>query len=281
MSRAYLLSAPALLLFGVLLLVPLLMTFVLSLNSFDFYDGISSTFSLANYAEVLGDGYFYEIFGRTFTIALITTLLCALLGTPLAYFLMRMSPMLRSIMVLVVLGPLLISVVVRTLGWAILLGNRGVINTFLMDWGLIERPIRMMYTSGGIVVALTHVFVPFMVLAVWAALQRQDVATEAAAESLGAGPLTVFRRIVLPQAMPGILSGSLICFSLAASAFATPALLGGRRVKVVATTVHDEFLNTLNWPLGAAISMLLLVSILTVMVMWNRTIEARVGRAYA
>ncbi|WOI58243.1 ABC transporter permease [Palleronia sp. LCG004] len=281
MSRPYLLSAPALALFGALLVAPLAMTFVLSLNSFDFYEGISSTFSLANYAEVLGDAYFYEIFGRTFAIALVTTAFCALLGTPLAYFLMRMNPFPRSIMVLIVLGPLLISVVVRTLGWAILLGNRGVINTFLLDWGLIERPIRMMYTSGGIVVALTHVFVPFMVLAVWAALQRQDSATEAAAESLGAGPLTVFRRIVLPQAMPGILSGPLICFSLAASAFATPALLGGRRVKVVATTVHDEFLNTLNWPLGAAISMLLLVSILTVMITWNRYVETRVGRAYA
>lgn len=281
MNRPFLLSAPALALFAALLVTPLAMTFVLSFNSFDFYEGIGTDISLHNYVDVLTDGYFYEIFGRTFGIALASTLLCALIGTPLAYFLNRMTPMMRSIMVLIVLGPLLISVVVRTLGWAIVLGNQGVINTALQNMGLIERPLRMMYTSGGIVVALTHVFVPFMVLAVWAALQRQDSATEAAAESLGAGPLTIFRRIVLPQAMPGILSGSLIVFSLSASAFATPALLGGRRVKVVATTVHDEFLNTLNWPLGAAISMLLLASILTVMISWNRWVEARVGRAYA
>ena len=213
-ARPWLLSAPALVLFGVLLLVPLGMTFVLSFNSFDFYEGIIPTFSFENYAEVLGDSYFWEIFGRTFGIALATTAICALIGVPQAYILYRLSPMWRSIVVLIVIGPLLISVVVRTLGWAILLGNRGVINTALENWGLIERPIKMMYTEGGIVLALVHVFVPFMVLAVWAALQRKDPSTEAAAESLGASAFTVFRRIVLPQTIPGILSGSLIVFSM-------------------------------------------------------------------
>ena len=274
-QRPWLLSAPALILFAVLLIAPLIMTFLLSFNSFDFYDGIGSDMSLANYREVLGDSYFYEIFGRTFAIALATTVICAIIGVPQAYFLNRMTPFWRSIMVLVTLGPLLISVVVRTLGWAILLGNKGVINTFLTDLGLIERPIRMMYTSGGIVLALVHVMIPFMVLAVWASLQRQDPATETAAESLGAGPFTVFRRVVFPQVIPGVLSGSLIVFSLSASAFATPAILGGRRVKVVATAVYDEFMNTLNWPLGAAIAMLLLLSVMIVMISWNRLVERR------
>jgi len=274
-ARPWVLSTPALVLFIVLLLVPLAMTFILSFHSFSFYGGIAPTFSLENYAEVLGDSYFYEIFGRTFAIALATTVICAVVGLPQAYFLSRMRPFWRSVMILVVLGPLLISVVVRTLGWAILLGNKGVINEALRDLGLITSPIRMMYTSGGIVLALVHVMVPFMILAIWAALQRQDPATEAAAESLGARPFTIFRRIVLPQAMPGILSGSLIVFSLSASAFATPAILGGRRVKVVSTTVYDEFLNTLNWPLGAAIAMLLLVSVLTIMLAWNKLVEKR------
>lgn len=280
-QRSWLLSAPALALFGVLLVVPLIMTFVLSFNSFDFYEGISNDMSLANYKEVLGDSYFYEIFGRTFAIALATTVICAIIGVPQAYFLNRMTPFWRSVMVLVTLGPLLISVVVRTLGWAILLGNKGVINTALTDFGLIERPVKMMYTSGGIVLALVHVMIPFMVLAVWASLQRQDPATESAAESLGAGPVVVFRRVVFPQVIPGILSGSLIVFSLSASAFATPAILGGRRVKVVSTTVYDEFMNTLNWPLGAAIAMLLLLSVLIIMVSWNRLVERRYSEVFA
>lgn len=108
---------------------------------------------------------------------------------------------------------------------------------------------------------------------------RKDPAVEAAAESLGARPFTIFRRIVLPQVIPGILSGSLIVFSMAASSFATPAILGGRRVKVVATTVYDEFLNTLNWPLGAAIAMLLLASVMVIMLAWNRLVERRYGEA--
>jgi putative spermidine/putrescine transport system permease protein len=278
--KAWLLSAPAITLFLLLLLVPLAMTFILSFNSFSFYGGIEQTFGLENYADVLSDSYFFEIFLRTFLIALATTMICVVIGVPQAYFLSRMSPFWRSIMILVVLGPLLISVVVRTLGWAILLGNKGVINETLRDLGLITSPIRMMYTSGGIVLALVHVMVPFMILAVWAALQRQDPATERAAESLGAGHLTVFLRVVLPQAMPGVLSGSLIVFSLSASAFATPAILGGRRIKVVSTTVYDEFLNTLNWPLGAAIAMLLLGSVLAVMLAWNRLVERRYSEVF-
>lgn len=278
-EKPWIMSAPALTLFGVLLLVPLCMTFFLSFNSFGFYTGIENTVSMENYAEVVSDSYFWEIFGRTFAIALATTFFCALLGVPQAYILYRLSPAWRSIVVLIVIGPLLISVVVRTLGWAILLGNNGVINSALQNWGLIEHPIKMMYTSGGIVLALTHVFLPFMVLAVWAALQRKDPAVEAAAESLGARPFTIFRRIVLPQVIPGILSGSLIVFSMAASSFATPAILGGRRVKVVATTVYDEFLNTLNWPLGAAIAMLLLASVMVIMLAWNRLVERRYGEA--
>ncbi|HET7410485.1 MAG TPA: ABC transporter permease [Paracoccaceae bacterium] len=279
-TAPWLLSAPALGLFAAILVVPLVMTFLLSFYEFGFYTGIVPTFSLANYADVLTDEYFHEIFGRTFAIAFATTALAALIGTPEAYILYRMPSRWRSILLLIVIGPLLISVVVRTLGWSILLGNQGVINNALAGIGLIEEPIKMLYTSGGIVVALVHVLVPFMIIAVWAALARQDPATERAAAALGASQTTIFFRIVIPQAMPGILSGSLIVFSLAASAFATPAILGGRRVKVVSTTVYDEFLNTLNWPLGAAIAMLLLVAMLLVLVSYNRFVERRYAQVF-
>jgi putative spermidine/putrescine transport system permease protein len=114
-----------------------------------------------------------------------------------------------------------------------------------------------------------------MVLAVWTALQQVDPATENAAASLGASPAQVFLRVVLPQAMPGVLSGSIIVFSLAASAFATPALIGGRRLKVAATAIYDEFLASLNWPLGAAIAVLLVVSVVAIVLLWNRLVERR------
>ena len=133
----------------------------------------------------------------------------------------------------------------------------------------------MMFTFTGVVVALVHVLVPFMVLAVWASLQKLDPATEQAAQSLGAGLPTVLARIVFPQVIPGVLSGGLIVFALAASAFATPAIIGGRRLKVVPTTIYDEFLGALNWPLGAALAVVLVVIVLAVSLGMNRLVEKR------
>jgi putative spermidine/putrescine transport system permease protein len=124
------------------------------------------------------------------------------------------------------------------------------------------------------------VLVPLMVISVWASLQRLDPQIENAAISLGAGPLTVLRRIVLPQAMPGILSGGIIVFALSASAFATPAIIGGRRLKVAATLAYDEFLNTLDWPLGAAIAVLLLVANILIIVGCNRLLEKRYAEVF-
>ncbi|KAA0680768.1 ABC transporter permease [Roseomonas genomospecies 6] len=276
----YLLSLPALALFAVLLLVPLAMTFLLSLNSFGFYTGIQDVWQLGNYIDIATDGYFHEVFLRTFRIAAAVTLLCALLGAPEAYVLRRMRSPWRGLCLLIVLGPLLISVVSRTLGWALLFGSTGIINTALMSVGLIATPIEFMYTETGVIIALTHVLVPFMVLSVWASLQRLDPQVENAALSLGAKPFTVLRRVVLPQVVPGILSGSIIVFALAASAFATPAIIGGRRLKVAATLAYDEFLNTLNWPLGAAVAILLLVANVVIIVGCNRLVERRYKQVF-
>jgi putative spermidine/putrescine transport system permease protein len=276
----YLLSAPALLLYAVLLLVPLIATALLSLHGFSLYKGIDGTYSLANYLDIFGDSYFYEIFGRTFRIALLVTLISAAIGAPEAYILNRMRPPWRGIFLLVALGPLLISVVSRTLGWALLLGSTGLLNQALVAAGIVKEPLQFMYSETGVVIALVHVLVPFMVISVWAALQRLDPQIENAAVSLGAAPFTILRRIVLPQAMPGVLSGGIIVFALAASAFATPAIIGGRRLKVAATLAYDEFLNTLNWPLGAAVAVLLLAANIAIIVGCNRLLEQRYAEAF-
>jgi putative spermidine/putrescine transport system permease protein len=187
----------------------------------------------------------------------------------------------KGLFLLVILGPLLISVVARTLGWALLFGGEtGVINKALLRAGLIDAPIPFMFTETGVVIALTHVLMPFMVLSVWAALQRLDPQVENAALSLGASQATILRRIVLPQVMPGVLSGGIIVFALAASAFATPAIIGGRRLKVASTLAYDEFLNTLNWPLGAAVATLLLIALVAIIVGSNRLVERRYAAVF-
>jgi putative spermidine/putrescine transport system permease protein len=279
--RPYLLSAPALLLYVGMFMIPLIMTFMMSFYSYDMTKGgIIYGFSLANYIEVLGDSYFHEIFLRTFIISILVTVFCVLLGTPEAYILHRMSSPWKSICMLAILGPLLVSVVVRTLGWAILIGSNGIINQTLMAIGVIDQPIKLMFTTTGVVIALIHVLIPFMVLSVWASLQKLDTQVESAEQSLGASPFTVLRRIVIPQIMPGILSGSLIVFALTASAFATPSILGGRRLKVVATTAYDEYLGTLNWPLGASIAVLLLIANVLIITSYNKFIERKYAQAF-
>ena len=265
-SAPYLLSLPALLLFAVVVIVPLGMTVLLSFHDWGQYKGIEPVFILKNWREVLTDSYFLEMFGRTFRIALYVTVLTALFGAPEAYILNRMKSPWRGIFLLVILGPLLISVVARTLGWALLFGgNSGLVNKALASLGLISAPLPFMFTETGMVVALAHVLMPYMVLAVWAALQRLDPQIENAAVALGAGPFTVLRRIVLPQVMPGILSG---------------AIIGGRRLKVASTLAYDEFLNTLNWPLGAAVAVLLLVALVLIVVGASRLVERRYAQVF-
>ena len=210
-------------------------------------------------------------------VALATTLFCILIGVPEAWFLSRLKPRWRGICLLVVLGPLLVSVVVRTLGWTILLGRDGLINQALLGLGVTSSPVELLFTVTGMVIALIHVMVPFMVISVWTALGGVDPATENAAVSLGASQLTVFFRVVLPQIVPGVLSGGLIVFALSASAFATPAMIGGRRLKVAATAIYDEFLVSLDWPLGASIACLLVVSVLATMLLWSALAERRMA----
>ena len=278
-GQPYLLCAPALALYGVMLATPLVMTALLSFNSYSDTQGVLLTWSLHNYASVLTDEYYQAIFLRTLIVALATTAFCVVIGVPEAWFLSRLRPRWRGLALLVVLGPLLVSVVVRTLGWTILLGRDGLINQALTGLHLASSPIDLLFTDTGMVIALVHVLIPFMVLAVWTALGGVDPATENAAVSLGSSQVTVFFRVVVPQIVPGILSGGLIVFSLAASAFATPALIGGRRLKVAATAIYDEFLVSLDWPLGASIACLLVIAVIAIMLLLSRVAERRTQMA--
>ena len=273
-GRGYLLSAPALALFFGLLLLPLALTLVLSFNVFDYEVGVKGgEWTLAQYANLLTDSYFYEIFLRTFWISALVTLLCVVIGVPEAYILSRMGTPWRSIFLILILTPLLISVVVRAFGWSLLLGADGLINQAIQALG--GRPIKMLYTPFAVILALVHVMLPFMIIPVWTSLQKLDASAEQAALSLGATQAQVMRMVVLPQVMPGVLSGTLIVFGLSASSFAIPGLLGGRRLKMVATVVYDQYLSELNWPMGAAIAVALLLINLLVMLSWNRLVEGR------
>ncbi|WP_080482292.1 ABC transporter permease [Pseudomonas syringae] len=278
-SRALLLLLPASLLFIALLAIPMLMMGELSLYSFDITTSTTlPARSLHNYALVLVDPYYQTIFLRTFGLALAVTVGAVVLGVPEAYIIYRMRPRWRTCFLILTLAPLLISAVVRTLGWSILLSQNGIIGSVLVWLGLMDSNAQLLFSFWAVVVVLIHALVPLVILSVWTSLQGIDPQSCDAALSLGAGQLAVWRRIVLPQVLPGVLSGSLMTFALSASAFATPALIGGRRLKVAATAAYDEFLNTLNWPMGATIAVLLLLINLLVIGVYGKLVERRIQK---
>ncbi|WP_083897427.1 ABC transporter permease [Azospirillum sp. B506] len=270
------LSAPAVLLFAALVLTPLFLTALLSFNQFDYATGRTGGFTLEHYLAVVTDEYYLEIFLRTFRISALATAICVVIGVPEAYILSRMTNPWRSIFLLVILAPLLVSVVVRAFGWSMLLGPEGPVNGALIALGI--GRMKLLYSEGTVVVALVHVMLPFMVIPVWTSLQKLDPAVEQAALSFGASRATAIVRVVAPQILPGILSGSLIVFGLSASAFAIPGLLGGRRLKMVATVVYDQYLSDLNWPMGAAVAVILLAANLIIMLTYHRMVEGHYRR---
>lgn len=267
------LTGPSTLLFFALVLLPLALTIMLSFNTYSYDKGIQDIYTIANYSQVLQDPYYLNIFWRTLRLALMTTAIAVIIGVPEAYILSNMRAPWRSIFLLVIIGPLLVSVVVRTFGWSMLLGRNGLVNSTLELLGLPAAQI--LYTETAIVIGLVHIMLPFMVIPVWTVLQKLDPTVEAAALTLGASRFTALRRVVFPQAVLGILSGSLIVFALSASSFAIPGLLGGRRLKMAATVVYDEFLIELNWPLGAAIAIIVLLANLIIMIAYNRMLEGQ------
>jgi len=272
----WLLALPGTALFAALVLLPLALTFALSFHVYDPATGVQDQVTLAHYIAVVTDDYFLTIFWRTLRLAALTTLICAVIGAPEAYILSRMRQPWRAIFLLAIIGPLLVSVVVRTFGWSMLLGPAGLINDAFRFFGI--GTVRLLYTETAIVIGLVHVMLPFMVIPVWTSLQKLDPMVEAAAWTLGASRFTALRRVVMPQVTMGLLSGSLVVFGLSASAFAMPALLGGRRLKVAATVVYDQYMNELNWPLGAAIAIIVLVVNLIIMLAYHRAVETRARR---
>ncbi len=273
-----LLAAPSTLVYAGALLLPLAGVLTLSLHGFDFDKGVLPDLGLDNYRELLSDPLFHEALLRTFRVAILTTAICIAVGVPEAWIIYRVAPRWRGFVRLMVVAPLLVSVVGRNFGWMVLLGGNGLVNATLVALGVPGAPFRLMFTELAVVVGLVHVMVPLVVLSVWASLGRLDPSLERAATNLGAGQLTVLRRVVLPNVMPGVMAGALMVFCLSASAFATPQMLGGNRLRVVSSMTYNEYLNTLDWPLGSALATLLMLAILLTTLLWTRLVEARALR---
>lgn len=255
--RAFWLIAPALLLLGVFLVLPYLNIVLMSLRPPAVGAPYGPGFTLANYTKVLGDGYLLGVLGDTLALALTVTPICLLLGYPVAYHLARSRSRWGGVLYVMVLSPLLVGVVVRSFGWLILLSGNGVINRFLIDLGLVQTGLQLMNNKLGVTIALVHVFLPFMILPLVGVIQSIDPSLEAAARSLGASRAQVWRRVMLPLSWPGIQAGTILVFVLSLSAYVTPVMLGGARVKTMSVLVVQNLIDNFQWPAGAAQALLL------------------------
>lgn len=256
----WLLILPAVLLLGLFLVIPYMNIVVMSFRTPGQGKPFGDGFTISNYLRFFSDGfYIWQVF-NTLWLGLVTTFLCLVIGFPVAWQLSRSDMRFRGLAYGLVISPLLVGIVIRSYGWTILLGNNGLINRTLVGLGLIDSPLRLMYNALGIVIALVHVFLPFMILPIMAAIQGIDPSLAAAARSLGASRATAFRRITLPLAIPGIQAGCILVFVLSLSAYVTPSLIGGLRVKTMAVTVVDALIDTFQWPWGSALALMLSVT---------------------
>jgi putative spermidine/putrescine transport system permease protein len=236
---------------------------------------VGGGFTLVNYTRLATVALYQKVVLTTLRISLFTTLAAAILAYPLALVIARGPAMIGRILTILVIAPLLVNVVVRAYGWRVILGggNGGVLNWVLSHIGL--RPVSILYTEWAIIIGSVQVFLPMMALPLAAAIGKIDPAVEDAARTLGASAFAVFRRVTLPLSIPGLGVGCTLVFSLTASSFILPALLGGNFTKMLGTLVEEQILSVFDWPFGAAISTVMVIIVMLINVLYMLLIERR------
>jgi putative spermidine/putrescine transport system permease protein len=232
--------------------------------------------TFSNYTQLVTDDYYREVIWRTLGLGFAVTFACLVLGYPLAYLIARGPERWRLPLTLLVIFPMMLNLVVRSFGWIALLANRGLVNNLLLQLGLIARPTKLIFNFTGVMIGSTHIYLPFMVLMLAAAIRSVPRDVEAAAATLGSSHPHVFFAVTLPLTAPGVLAGSILVFVLNVSALVVPRMLGGPTYTVMATLIYDEFMQLLDWPSGAALSFAL--TFIAVGVIW---ISSRLARRWA
>jgi putative spermidine/putrescine transport system permease protein len=241
--------------------LPILLLLRFSFNLYDPRELMIQTFALDNYVKFFTDSYYLEVFFTTVWVAMFCTLICLIFGFPLAYVLARTRTRFKNILIILVVMPLFVGNAVRAAGWMTLFGSRGFMSVTLMDLGITSQPTEVMFTTQAVIIGIISVNLPYMVLTLQSVIEGVERQMEEAALSLGAGPITMFRRVLWPLALPGIIAGTILTFILAMNAYATPVLLGGPEFKMMAPLLFGQFqLN--NWPFGAAVAFILMTTTL-------------------
>jgi spermidine/putrescine transport system permease protein len=265
------LLSPAAFWLGVFFVAPLLLILAYSFGTSGVYGGITLGFNPANYLQVF-DPLYLEIIGRTLVIALINTLLCLLLGYPLAYFIALKGGRRKNLLILLVMVPFWTSFLIRAYAWVVILNGNGLANRTLQFLGLANEPLNLIFTPQAVAMGMLYSYLPFMVLPLYAALEKFDTHLKEASQDLGAGKWQTFWRVTFPLSMPGVIAGSILVFIPSAGEFVIPDLLGGSRSVFTGNLVQQQFLQARDWAFGSALAVMLAALLLVAILFYVRKV---------
>jgi putative spermidine/putrescine transport system permease protein len=272
------LAAPALLLFVLFFILPFGIMSVMSFLTGNPINAADVALTTRHYVRFFNDDLYTEALWATLRIGFLTALAALLIGYPLAHWMTRMhSRVGHALLLMAVIAPMLTGIVVRTFAWMTLLQDKGVINTTLIAFGWTDRPLKLMYNEFGTIVALVHIYVPFMVLTLTGVIGRIDERLEQAARNLGASRLRAFLEVTLPLSLPGIVAGSLLVFALAISAYVTPFLMGGTEVLTLPMLIYQQVSSSFNLNFAGALGVILLAVSLLVVIAYNQVLARLAG----
>jgi spermidine/putrescine transport system permease protein len=274
-ARAWALLAPGGLWLLVFFLVPLLIMLVYSFMPRGIYGGVEPGFTLEHYARFF-DPLYLEVLQRTFVWSIACTVICLFLGYPVAYLIVRGGRW-RNILLFLVVLPFWTSFLVRTFAMIFLMRDTGLINNWLLKLGVIDQPLTILYTPFAVMAGLVYGFLPFMILPIYASLEKLDTSLLEAAEVLGARPRARFRKVTLPLSMPGVVAGCLLVFIPALGSFLTSDLLGGAKQMMIGNLVQNQFSSARNWPFGSAASFIVMALVLAAVMIYLRVRDKNTG----
>lgn len=274
--RGLMLVLPALLLVAAFLLAPLALILRYSLDLYDPSQLMKGVFSVKNYVTIFRDPFYTGVLAFTAQVAALSTLICLVLGYPVAYFISRSpSEKLRSILIIVTVLPLLMGNAVRAASWMVIMGTKGLANAVLVATHITSEPIKILYTPTAVVIGLVSVLLPFTIITLQSVLDSIPTTLEEAGRSLGFSPLHTMFAVVMPLSLPGMLAAGAICFCLAMNAYATPVLIGGPSVHMMGPLVYQQISKVTNWPFGSALACVLMMVTLTMTIISTTVLSKR------
>ena len=276
MKNGKLLVAPALLWLSIFFVIPLLIVVAVSFAGRTPYGQVIFSFTIDYYLRFL-EPLYIKIFADTLVVAIVTTLATILMGYPLAYTIAQLPKKWQQPGLILVMIPFWINFLIRSYAWVIILRSQGVVNTLLLNLGLIDQPLQMLYNDMAVMLGMVYALLPFMVLPIYVSIEQLDTRLLEAASDLGAKPLTAFRKVTLPLTMPGIAAGTILVFISSLGMFVVPDVMGGAKSALIGNLIQNQFLSARDWPFGSALSIVLAVLSLVLIILYYKALQAQEG----